>query len=229
MRPASHLQQHKSERVTDRGLKGSTHREAGAQTRSQDILKCQSRMKHPLRKTNSQQIIDPECPTFAGNTLDNILGGASSASHSSSFDPLLSESEDEELDDDQACDDSLCFCDTETCFMTCPRTPSRPRTSSLHPNGHPVYNWFPGLLKQLDQAEAASCRADRRIPGSPEKQAGPNKALYTRLSTTLKAIDHIRSSSTLTSWRDNQNGPEAPGGATAAQNVQSMDCTSEQR
>ncbi|XP_039644467.1 E3 ubiquitin-protein ligase MARCHF7-like [Perca fluviatilis] len=59
--PAKDHNDHRSERVKHKGLKGST--QASKQTQSRDVLKSNSKMKHLFNKTNVEDVIHPKAET----------------------------------------------------------------------------------------------------------------------------------------------------------------------
>ncbi|XP_018543668.1 probable E3 ubiquitin-protein ligase MARCHF10 [Lates calcarifer] len=95
LHPAQYHNKHRSKHVKDGVLNGSTCGEASKQTQSQDILRSENKMKHLFNKTNTEEIIDSGCPSSV-ETLDDFLGGTTTAPHLPIFD--TSESE-EEADD----------------------------------------------------------------------------------------------------------------------------------
>ncbi|KAF1373625.1 hypothetical protein PFLUV_G00240870 [Perca fluviatilis] len=69
--PAKDHNDHRSERVKHKGLKGST--QASKQTQSRDVLKSNSKMKHLFNKTNVEDVIHPKAETtfaFPANNLN---------------------------------------------------------------------------------------------------------------------------------------------------------------
>lgn len=159
--PAKDRNDHRSERVKHKGLKGSTRGQASKQTQSRDILKSNSKMKLLFNNTNVEDVIHPKAETtFA------FLASTDTVPHVPTCDigsPYSESEEEEEADYDPSSSFQGTFraaahpwqVSRSSSAFSCFSHSSHLSTSTVSPVGRHGYHLGP-FLERTRQPHAAS-------------------------------------------------------------------------